>query len=293
MHACGEDGAIPWPTLTWRRTASMTLLGFRGSMLSPHSPHIADPMSESQQSQDDYVRRMREVVQPTETPVEGAMKGWRLTHPAYAVISVNRVQGHLALFQSDLRHHGFMVLRIGPAEVDRHLSRDWGHGDAGRYIEVAMSEAQWASFISSANSGPGSPCTLRSLNREPVPQIPDPAPPEDKFRREIDKGGEEALLALAELDEAIDALGLSARKSADLKGRVTRARRTLEDSIPFVAKQFSEHVEDTVEAARAEIHAHAQTTLTRLGLDALGVKSPVDALPSAAASTPPDAADAG
>jgi len=95
-------------------------------------------------------------------------------HPAWGLIGASRVSSSppgASLFDSDLRHQHYVTVRIKAAKRRRDLHRDW-IGGGKEYIEIAMSEAQWASFVSSMNTGDGVPCTVEHINREDVPGFP-------------------------------------------------------------------------------------------------------------------------
>jgi hypothetical protein len=191
------------------------------------------------------------------------------SHPAFAQIGVSRVSGQINLLDSEFAHNAYMVVRITPTTLMRNLSRDWFFGGRVPYIEVAMSESQWATFVSSPNIGDGAPCTVQYLNGQPVPQIPRITDRKSQFRNEVAKDLEEMVAATDELSELIDSLGLPKGKAALLKNKATFIRRTLTGSIPFVAEQFDEHMENAVENAKQEIHGYMGGVLQRAGLEAI------------------------
>ena len=100
---------------------------------------------------------------PTPVTVEpnaGPHSGHSETHPSFGCIQVSRCSGTVKLFGSPIpRHDHFIALRIHTARRDV-----WDAGESvsakGGIIEVALSEAQWASLLSSLNIGQGTPCTI-------------------------------------------------------------------------------------------------------------------------------------
>lgn len=54
-----------------------------------------------------------------------------------------------------------------------------------------------------------------------------------------------------------------------------QALRKLNDSLPFIAKQFDKHVETRVEKAKTEVHAWATSEIMRLGLQSLVADAPI------------------
>lgn len=107
----------------------------------------------------------RKVAAPTVVEVErGGGTEQTISHPAFATIGISRVSGHADLFGSYVGHQHYISLHINPATMHRDAYSERIHGGIDRYIEVAMSEAQWAALIGSANVGSGVPCTLQHLS---------------------------------------------------------------------------------------------------------------------------------
>src|SRR5205085_12031249 len=81
------------------------------------------------------------------------------THPAWALIGASRVQSGppgATLFDSELRHQHYVTITLRQASRKRNLNRDWLHAESRLpIIEVAVSEAQWAQFVTSMNQGDG------------------------------------------------------------------------------------------------------------------------------------------
>lgn len=77
----------------------------------------------------------------------------RTKHESFGNIQVTRPSGHAKLFQSPHRHQHFISIQIRHTELIRDLSRDWTFSSGLPLIEINMSEAQWAHFVSSAGIG--------------------------------------------------------------------------------------------------------------------------------------------
>lgn len=192
-------------------------------------------------------------------------------HPAYAQIGAHRISGSARLYGSDFNHGNYIRIRIAPSELRRDLSHDWPYAGSRSYIEVDLSEAQWATMVSSMNIGDGVPCTLRYKDGVAIPEIADPLEgPHDKFEDEAKEKLTRALGSLEELWNDIDDLKVSEKQKNALKSRVTGARQQLVSGVPFVLKQFGEHMEKTVEKAKVEVNAYVTGTVMRAGLKALG-----------------------
>lgn len=202
----------------------------------------------------------------------------KTTHPAFAQISVSRCSGgNTALYGSDFVHHNYVTLTIEESELHRNLSNDW-HFGRKQIIEVALSEAQWATLVSSFGSGGGVPCTLQWLRDVgPIPRLPAPKSRSDQFSSEMKKDMADTLKHLDELSEDIKAntAGLSKKKQDALLSKVRGVYAKLTSSLPFVADQFSEHMEEEVERAKVEIHGYATNLFQRAGIDAMALAAPV------------------
>lgn len=73
----------------------------------------------------------------------------------------------------------------------------------------------------------------------------------------------------------------------DAERRSRLARRALDDSLPFVATRFAEHMEETVEKAKVEVHSYIAASIHRAGLAAIAAPmagGPL-ALPNASGET--------
>lgn len=217
---------------------------------------------------------MREIQEPevTEENSLGGDRGTRVKHPAFGQIGISRVTGSTNLYGSDFRHNTSIVIRIARSELRRELSRDW-HFARESLIEVALSEAQWATFVSSVNVGDGVPCTIERLGGKLVPGIPhrDEA---HSYKTEADQAMQASLKALEELKTELEAntAGLSKAKQAPLIAKVDRSIRELKSHMPFIAESFSEHMEKRVEKAKVEINSFATAMVQRAGLEAIAQK---------------------
>lgn len=212
---------------------------------------------------------MVKVQDPTCRKNKGATGGDVYEHPAYASIGASRVSGHTHLYDSDFRHQHYMTVRIYPSQLNRTLSNDWHYSPGMPYIEVAMSEAQWATFVSTPNVGSGVPCTLQSRNGEQIPGLPEPMSRVNQFGSEQDERMSRAMESIAEAVAAIDDCKLSEKAKKELKSKLMMARQDIGVNQKFVADQFGEHMEKVVEKAKIEVNAYATATIQRAGLSAI------------------------
>lgn len=219
---------------------------------------------------------MRQVQEPTRIDGGKSSDGERYAHPAFGVVQVGRVSGYSTLFRSEFRHQHYITLTISGAELNRSLSNDDVY--PGReVIKVAMSEAQFASMVSSHGIFCGTPCTIQHIRHETVPGLPDPVSKTDQFAAEatlrMSRAGEHINDAAKLLAES----GLSKAKIAAIQSCMNQAKMDIGVNLNFVADQFGEHMERTVEAARAEINAHALRTMSMTqATDAPAIAGPIE-----------------
>lgn len=183
------------------------------------------------------------------------------THPAYGQIGASRVSGRGRLFMSDFDHQHFMVLRIHESSLHRGLSNDRIH-EGKRLIEIAMSEAQWATFISSPNSS-SVPCTLEYVNGKTISRLPEPKEQKsDRFVHEMVERLKGALEGVDKLRERIKA-GKGGNESLKLADGI---EMQIKNNLEFVADQFGEYIENTVEKAKVEISTYLDVQTRARGL---------------------------
>lgn len=228
---------------------------------------------------------MARVVQEPEVRVESGPTGGEVSsHPAFGQVSASRVSGLVNLYGSDFSHHHFIAIRINASTLKRGLSHDWYH-PGKEYIEVYLSEAQWATFVSSLNQGSGPCCTVSSLEGRSIPELPEPKSRTEQMSGEVEERLEKVVSSLKAAMERVDSLGLSKAKAKELKNDLSHALMNLTSNLGFVVDSFGEHAEKTVEKAKAEVHGYMTGVLMRAGV--LAIQS--DQLPLAITqSNPPN-----
>lgn len=196
-----------------------------------------------------------------------ARKESTMTHPAFGQIAANRVSGHATLYGSEFKHPHYMTITIRRSELHRSLSRDCPFARE-ELIEVALSEAQWATFVSTPNHGQGVQCTLSHLNGKMIPGITPPKSSHERFANEMHETVKEIQTALKDLAAGMDG-ALSKTKVSQLRKDLETLTHRLSESTGFVTEQFDEHMEQTTEKAKIEINAYATNVIHRAGLDAI------------------------
>lgn len=210
-------------------------------------------------------------INPIETTT-GSRGETVLNHPAFAQIGASRVSSTSAsLYGSEFNHHHYMTITIRRSELHRDLSRDWPFGRE-ELVQVALSEAQWASFVSSPNVGSGVQCTLSRFNGEGVPGIIQPKSKSDRFADEIKLSVEKLQADIQKLADELDG-PLSKTKVIELKRQIGWMSERVGNSAAYIATKFDEHMEETTEKAKIEVNAYVMNAVQRAGLDAIAEKS--------------------
>jgi len=132
-----------------------------------------------------------------------------------------------------------------------------------------MSEAQWASFVSTMNVGDGVPCTIQRRERQPVPKVPH----EPRLAESMAEVRGAADKAMAEIKEAFDTY--NEKRTAANRKALESAIRNAPSNIGFAAKSLSEHAENVVQKARADVEAMVLSKIEQQGLDPGEVELPL------------------
>lgn len=187
-------------------------------------------------------------------------------HPAWVVVGAYRTSVSppgAVLFDSDIRHQHVVTVQVSEAHRDRHLNRDW-IGGGKRIMEFTFSEAQWASFVSAMNSGSGVPATLGFRESADDPDVPG-MPYDPRLAHSMDEVRDAARKAQSDVRRAMD-LYKEKKTAANLR-HLEAMIDNLPANIRFAAESLSEHAENVVQRAKADIEAYVVAKAKQLGLD--------------------------
>jgi len=195
--------------------------------------------------------------------------GERWEHPAFGQVTVSRHHGgDTYLYGSDFSHHSYICMTVHKSVLNRNLSDDWPF-QREELISFFLSEAQWASMVSSIGVGRGTQCTLYHVAGELQPQLAPPISRTEQFKEELTGALAKDVEKLKGYRDEIAALGLPKGKTSALRAALDKAIQDLQLNVPFIVKQFDEHAEETVEKIKAEVHGYANSVLNHLGLQAI------------------------
>lgn len=203
-------------------------------------------------------------------------------HPAFGLIGAIRGQvtrmngqGGAVLFDSDIAHTNIIRVRVKAASRKRDLHHDWIHGEE-EFVEVEMSEAQWASFVSTMNVGEGVPCTVKYLNGKEIPELP----VDSRLASTMEETRAAAHHAFDEIQEALRDFDAPGQTPAQRKRRLEMLRAKINNAVPnvnYAGMVLVEQTENVVTKARADIEAYVVAKATQLGISPaeLGSDPPV------------------
>lgn len=206
-------------------------------------------------------------IKPTEVIEDGPAGGTRRSHPAFGVMSAGRFNGrHGRMYGSPLVHNGGISISISLSDeyVNFSHSNYWERHKApggGTVVELRMSEAQWAAFISTLNVGSGVPVTLDYVRTGPLERMPhiDDISFEDKRAADIGakvKEQTEAMTkALRRFDELLEQPTVKKSDLKELRSMLRQCGDHLASNTELAAKMLTEHQEKLIETAKAEVSA--------------------------------------
>lgn len=194
------------------------------------------------------------------------------SHESYGMLRIGRSTGHnTVLFGSSIPHHHTITLSIHPGEVVRNLNHDQYHGKHLPFIEVEMSQAQYAEAITSMNMGSGVPVTVRHFNGKDM-EKPTFTNKRVQFEQEFKKSMQDLEKRLSRLTEDAEDV-LMNKKSLNKNDRNTilnelnALKRELASNIPFMASSYNEQMDKTAQETKAEVEAFTINKLNQLGLE--------------------------
>lgn len=196
------------------------------------------------------------------------------THPSYGQVLFHRVTGgDTKLYGSSVRCPTTIRLTICRSSVKHDLGRDWLYG-TDELIEVELSPAQFAELLTTMNVGQGVPCTIRHINREPMPVVPEEDKIEsekvkDYFMSQTRKLTKEVLQGHEKIEEILKKKTINKGDRNVIQDFITRVYQELAHNMPFYVDSFHESAEKVTTQAKAEIDAFITTAIMKTGLKEL------------------------
>lgn len=198
----------------------------------------------------------------------------RHRHESYGVIEIVRMSANpgINLFGSDIKASQLICLKIKKAEMDRDLGSDFVYAGES-YVEVMMSELQFAHAITSLNHGTGTPVTVTRVDGELVEECPQRSKMQEitnEFEDHMKTIMAKAEILEKDIDEKLNSKG--SLKVGDKKILEHQMRMLLQDiraNLPFMGKQFVNTMDKVKTETFSEIEAYNSNMLTQVGREAL------------------------
>lgn len=200
----------------------------------------------------------------------------KIKHPSFANLYIGRSQcsGQQALFGSSIKHHDIITLRISPAYMDRALNYDRYYAENLPYIEIDMSQSQFAQAITSLNMGAGVPVTLRRINGEyiePCPFVDKREQFSNEFREDMNALTRKLTEATKHVEKLIEEKKTFNKADKDqILSALKSVTSQLASHYPYMYSMFNEQMDKTVTEAKAEIESHLQARMEDMALKVAG-----------------------
>lgn len=210
---------------------------------------------------------MRETTKPDIRTVGDSHIDQVETHPAFGTINAHRVTGGATLYGSEFQHRNFVRITIHQAETHRKGAHEHIY-DRASLIAVDLSEAQWASFVSTMNAQ-STQCTIARRIGEDIPGIAEQPSIKAETYKAFLKYFETGRRMLRDLNEKLQSSKLSAKEKDRIRMDIDCIDYQIASNLEFTAKQFGEHMETTVQKAKIEVNAYVEQNLRRVGINAI------------------------
>ncbi len=196
--------------------------------------------------------------------------GPKTNHPTFGMIGASRVTcgpGGLYAFGSRIKHSAFIDITIRRASHKRDLNQDWFYGE-DELVRVRLTEAQWATFVSSLNVGFGVPCTLCDVMRERQGEVPKPEDSIAQAKNEARKNAEDTMDLLSHILQRLEYAIQNPKKRelSELARDLKIAIGNYPANHAYLYSSFEKHVENVVTDAKASVEAHYMAVATRAQL---------------------------
>lgn len=200
----------------------------------------------------------------------------RETHPSFANVSFTRFQtsGFHSFFGSNLKNSNGVSLKITKCDWvrDESSGQDFYFPNGLPYIEVWLTESQFAQLLTTMNRGEGVPCTLKYRNGEeilPPPYVSRAQESLKEFKIRTDRVMAHSRRLCGAVSEYAKERKLNKAQWDNLEELVKALERELGSSMRFSFQIFNEMTDKTLNEAKAMIDGYISENLKKLGIDAL------------------------
>lgn len=193
-------------------------------------------------------------------------------HPSYALAQISRVSSSKSkpLFGSSISHTQTIQLRIYRGEEIRSDSSYDRYFGREEYINVEMSNTQFAELITSMNYGVGVPVTLKHFNGI-VPEDPPirnkRAQHSQEFKEKMVKFTKTLEDGQKELQTLLNKQKLSKEDKRRMENLFQHLTTNIKNNIPYFEKAFEKQMDKTVTEAKGEVESFIANSIQLTGLE--------------------------
>lgn len=196
------------------------------------------------------------------------------THPSYGLIRWSRASGSRKMFASivDSGNHVRLVISTAKTHVDE-FGQDRNYSDR-QIIELAMTEAQFATFLTSPDAE-GTPCTITRRIVEGEGFVSIPPPPADlaihaKLARDVELASSRQKERGARAVDALKQLvgdSLPAKKRRQFEILLEQISTTMTADIAFARERLDEQAAEMAQRVKTEVQGAITARLHQLGVE--------------------------
>lgn len=210
-------------------------------------------------------------------------------HESYGMIGFSRVSSSCGMnfFGSSVRSSHFIVLNIKRGGRRRDLNHYWYHGRE-ELIRLRLSSTQFAELLTTMNIGDGVPCTLERVGVDAMadcPAVDQRQKYEDEFKETMNAAGRDIRALQVKVNQLLSGERINKAQRQEIKAALQSTAMRIDDSAPWVHKQFNEAMDKTVTEAKGEVEAFVNHKIHSLGINALNteilaaLEAPLDSEP--------------
>lgn len=208
-------------------------------------------------------------------PESGGGTQRRITHPSFATVRVSRVSGgDTVLFDSSIKHNGYITMTFMEAEMTDNGYRHSVMGHGREFFQVAMTENQFVAMVTRMNVGSGVPVTIQHRQIGPLEITPSIATFESsaeslgRMANDVDDSVREQVRErVATLKGMLE--GLPKKKAEAISNLIDIIVAQSKSNMDYGHVCLKEKAEKLVTEAKVEIDAHVSGVITQLGVDSL------------------------
>jgi hypothetical protein len=217
---------------------------------------------------------MPKINKPVTTVEEkGPIGGTVFTHPSFCMVRFTRINSNAKneFFGSDLQVSNFIELSVDSGEKRKDLSRDWYYSKDA-LVRIRMTESQFATLITTLNSGSGTPASLSYIKGDEIKL------PRDYQKHVIDEYSDDAEKRMMNAKKSIDKIveelkshkgNMSKSQQQTLLSLATNVQNEIIGNMKFVMSSFQEKMDTIISNAKTEVEAFTEGVISRTGIAAL------------------------